>query len=68
MNPKIYVLLLLRRWHGRIGVLAAAFFLFLAVTGIALNHAAALGLNAYRMHATWLARWSGIAAESPVQG
>ena len=68
MNPKIYLLLLLRRWHGRIGVFAAAFFLFLAITGITLNHIAALGLNAYRVHAPWLARWYGLTAETPAQG
>lgn len=68
MNPKIYLLLLLRRWHGRLGVFATVFFLFLATTGIALNHTAALGLNAYRFHAAWLARWYGIASEFPVHG
>jgi uncharacterized iron-regulated membrane protein len=68
MNRRIYVLRLLRRWHGRIGVLAAAFFLFLALTGIALNHTAALDLDAHRYHSEWLARWYGIPTEPRAAG
>lgn len=68
MNRRLHLLLLLRRWHGRIGVAAAVFFLFLATTGIALNHTAKLRLGAYHVHAPWLARWYGLKVENPAQG
>jgi hypothetical protein len=68
MSPRILVLLLLRRWHARIGLVAVVFFLFLAVTGVVLNHAAGLGLDERYVHAFWLARWYGIGAEPPHHG
>jgi len=68
MTRIIHVLRWLRRWHGRIGVFAAVFFLLLAVTGIALNHTAALELNNRRIHSEWLARWYGLATEAPARG
>jgi hypothetical protein len=68
MNRKVHLLLWLRRWHGRFGIAAAVFFLFLAATGIALNHTAQLQLAGYRIHAPWLVRWYGIKIENPTQG
>ena len=68
MTRTIRMLRWLRRWHGRLGALAAVFFLFLAVTGVALNHAAALGFNKYRFHSEWLARWYGMPTETPDRG
>jgi hypothetical protein len=65
MSPRLLLLLFLRRWHARIGLAAVVFFLFLAVTGVVLNHATELGLDARYVHAAWLARWYGIPAESP---
>jgi uncharacterized iron-regulated membrane protein len=65
MSPKLLLLLFLRRWHARIGFVAVVFFLFLAVTGVVLNHAAGLGLDTRYVHAAWLARWYGMAPESP---
>ena len=65
MSPKLLLLLFLRRWHARIGFVAVVFFLFLAVTGVVLNHATELGLDTRYVHAAWLARWYGIAPESP---
>ena len=67
MNRSVYLLLWLRRWHGRLGVAAAIFFLFLAITGIALNHTTQLKLAAYRLHAPWLARMYGLKVELPTQ-
>jgi hypothetical protein len=49
----------------RIGLAAVVFFVFLAVTGVVLNHAAGLGLDNRYAHAAWLARWYGISAEAP---
>lgn len=57
----------LRRWHARIGFAALLFFLLMAVTGVALNHGADLGLDARYVHAEWVARWYGIRHEQPQQ-
>ena len=65
MSPRVLLLLFLRRWHARIGLAAVVFFLFLAATGVVLNHTSGLDLDARYVHATWLARWYGIAAEPP---
>ncbi|HZI83197.1 MAG TPA: PepSY domain-containing protein [Casimicrobiaceae bacterium] len=65
MSPRLFLLLLLRRWHARIGLSAVIFFLFLAVTGVALNHGSDLGLDARYVHAAWLARWYGLTPEPP---
>ena len=65
MSPKLLLLLFLRRWHARIGFAAVVFFLFLAVTGVVLNHATELGLDTKYVHAAWLARWYGLAPEFP---
>jgi hypothetical protein len=65
MSPRLLLLLFLRRWHARIGLAAVVFFLFLAATGVVLNHASDSGLDARYVHSAWLARWYGIASESP---
>ncbi|HET7766575.1 MAG TPA: PepSY domain-containing protein [Burkholderiales bacterium] len=65
MSPKLVLLLFVRRWHARIGLAAVVFFLFLAATGVVLNHGTGLGLDKRYVHAAWLARWYGIAPESP---
>lgn len=57
-----------RHWHARAGVLAALFFLLLALTGLALNHTAALQLDQKRVDAGWLMRWYGVKSEAPAQG
>jgi len=67
MSPRVLLLLFLRRWHMRIGLAAVVFFLFLAVTGVVLNHATGLGLDNRYVHAAWLAKWYGISAEAPRQ-
>ena len=65
MSPRVLLLLFLRRWHMRIGLAAVVFFLFLAVTGVVLNHSSGLGLDNRYVHAAWLAKWYGIPAEAP---
>lgn len=57
-----------RHWHARIGVLVAIFLLFLAVTGLALSHTDALGLNKQQVHAGWLMRWYGLRPSIPDRG
>jgi hypothetical protein len=53
---------LLATWHRRLGLTAAAVVLVLAVTGIALNHTDALGLDQRYVRAPWLLAWYGIEA------
>ena len=65
MSPRILLLLFLRRWHMRIGLAAVVFFLFLAVTGVVLNHGTELGLDRSYVHAAWLAKWYGVSPETP---
>ncbi|HEY6864127.1 MAG TPA: PepSY domain-containing protein [Burkholderiales bacterium] len=65
MSPRLHFLRLLRRWHARIGFIAAAFFILLAVTGVVANHGDALGLDGARVHSEWLDHWYGIALEPP---
>jgi hypothetical protein len=57
----------LRRWHARIGFAALIFFVLIAVTGVALNHGTALGLDSRQVHSKWLARWYGVRQEQPRQ-
>lgn len=57
-----------RHWHARAGVLAALFFLFLAATGVALNHTDALQLASKQVGAGWLMHWYGVKSEAPAQG
>jgi hypothetical protein len=57
----------LRRWHGRIGAVAALFVLLLSVTGLALNHAETLDLYRKQVRAGWIMDWSGSrGVEGPV--
>ena len=67
MSPRLWLLRLLRRWHARIGFAAALFFVLVAATGFALNHAGVFGLDAKYVHAAWLARWYGLRIEPPRQ-
>ncbi|MGZ8983361.1 MAG: PepSY domain-containing protein [Methylotenera sp.] len=57
-----------RHWHARAGVLLATFFLFLAVSGLALNHTDALGLAKQHINTHWLMRWYGLKPSVPTRG
>jgi len=57
-----------RHWHARIGALAAVFFLFLSISGIALNHTDALHLAKTPVQAGWLMRWYGLKPAIPTHG
>jgi uncharacterized iron-regulated membrane protein len=50
----------IRRWHARLGVTAALFFIVLIVTGMALNHTERLGLAHRFIQSASLARWYGL--------
>lgn len=68
MSHLTRVLRFLRHWHARIGVLAALFFLFLALTGLALNHTQALSLAKYQVSMPWLMNWYGLKSQIPETG
>ena len=57
-----------RRWHARIGVLAAIFFVLLSTSGVALNHTDALHLAKTPVQADWLMRWYGLKPQIPDRG
>lgn len=59
---------LLRRWHKRLGLAAAVFFAFLALSGLALNHGDVLKLDATKVAAPWLMAWYGLKPTLPEQG
>ncbi|MEQ9144561.1 MAG: PepSY domain-containing protein [Parvibaculaceae bacterium] len=44
----------LRKWHRWLGVASALFLIWLAVSGLILNHAASLRLNEIRLEQSWL--------------
>jgi hypothetical protein len=52
----------IRRWHARLGVTAALFFIVLIVTGLMLNHDDRLGLAQRSIQSPALARWYGLPA------
>ncbi len=58
----------LRRWHRRLGVLAALFVILLAFTGFALNHAAALQLDRLVIRSPQILRWYGIELPDQIAG
>lgn len=64
MTALLRLMRIFRRWHGRIGALAAIFVLFLAVSGVLMNHPDATGLNEREVHSPGLAHWYGIKTET----
>lgn len=68
MSHRTRAIRFVRHWHARIGVLAALFFLFLAVTGLALNHTDVLRLSQKQVGSGWLMHWYGLHAQVPTQG
>jgi hypothetical protein len=68
MINKHLVIRLVRHWHARIGVLAAIFFLFLAVTGVALNHTEQFTLAKIKISNPSLIHWYGLKTEVPEIG
>jgi uncharacterized iron-regulated membrane protein len=68
MINKHLIIRFVRHWHARIGVLAAIFFLFLALTGLALNHTEALSLVKTKVSNPVLMHWYGLKANMPQTG
>ena len=51
------------RWHRRLGLSVFVFVIFLALSGIALNHTSTLKLGDIRLNSGWLLGWYGLAME-----
>lgn len=58
----------LLRWHRRIGLVAAALVVILALSGVALNHTTALGLDRQAVTAPWLLDWLGAESKAEMHG
>lgn len=58
----------LKRWHRRLGVLAALFVIVLAFTGFALNHASALQLDRLVIRSPQVLSWYGIDLPERIDG
>lgn len=50
----------IRRWHARLGVTTALFFMVLVITGVALNHTERLGLAHIPLQSEAITRWYGL--------
>ncbi len=59
---------LLHRWHRRMGAVAGLFVLWLAASGIALNHSTDWGLDRMEIGAPWFIRLYGLHAVIPETG
>lgn len=58
----------LKRWHRRIGVVAALFVILIAFTGFALNHAAALQLDRLVIRSPAVLAWYGVELPETMAG
>lgn len=58
----------LRQWHQRIGLTAAFFLLWLAVSGTLLTRSNELGFDTLRLRWDWLTAMYGLQAEPPRMG
>ncbi|MCB1749710.1 MAG: PepSY domain-containing protein [Gammaproteobacteria bacterium] len=56
---------LVQRWHRTAGVAAAAFLVFLALTGVLLMHSDRLGLPTAQVENRWVLDWYGIRPPPP---
>jgi len=54
------------RWHRRLGLTAGLFVLFLAITGLALNHTETLRLDERFVTGSWLQDWYGLGVPDDV--
>jgi hypothetical protein len=66
--PKKNLTMVLREWHKRAGLFAFVFLGWLGITGIFLNEASDLDLNARRVDWSWLMAIYGLHAEPPSTG
>jgi uncharacterized iron-regulated membrane protein len=65
MKARIRLPLFLRKWHRRLGLVAALFFVFLGASGIALNHTEELNLDSIVLSQPALLAWYGLRPDVP---
>ena len=58
----------LRHWHRRLGITAAAFIVWLAISGIALNEGTFLGLDQIKVGGRFIAMIYGLSDSTPHVG
>lgn len=59
--------LFIHKWHKRIGIVTALFVLFLALTGLLLNHTSDMNLSGEYVSSNWLLNWYDIEADQEVK-
>ncbi|MBL4910234.1 MAG: PepSY domain-containing protein [Alteromonadaceae bacterium] len=57
----------LREWHRKLGIITAIFIIFLAVTGMMINHANGLSLDTLSVKTPWLLNYYGIKSPNDVR-
>ena len=57
----------LRAWHRKLGIITAVFIIFLAITGMMINHANWLSLDISSVKNSWLLNYYGIKAPNDVR-
>jgi len=57
----------LREWHRKLGIITAVFVIFLAATGMIINHANDLSLDSLSVKTPWLLNYYGIKAPNEVR-
>lgn len=62
------IIAVLREWHSRAGLLAFAFLIWLACTGVLLTRSVEFGFDTARVEWPWLTRLYGLHAEPPQSG
>lgn len=67
-HPSLRVKLLrqLRPWHRRIGIISTLLVIFIAVTGVLINHSHQLSLDTAQVKQTWLLDYYGIKAPTDI--
>lgn len=67
-KPKRNIIAVLREWHSRAGLVAFAFLIWLASTGVLLTRSNDLGLDTARLDWPWLMDLYGLHATPPQSG
>ncbi|MGS0680289.1 PepSY-associated TM helix domain-containing protein [Shewanella sp. 125m-7] len=65
-NLRVKILRQLRPWHRRIGIFSTLFVIFIAVTGVLINHSNHLSLDTAHVKQAWLLDYYGIKAPTNI--
>lgn len=67
-RPTKNIIMVLREWHSRAGLISFAFLIWLAATGVLLTRSNELGLDTARIDWPWLMKMYSLHAEPPQSG